>query len=286
MPPLALDIAVDEVTKDRSVLSPVRANQEVYKLLKDGVKVTYRAADDNEAVETVKIIDWEHPGENDFFLASQFWISGEYGRKRADLIGFVNGIPLLFIELKTSHKSLENAFKYNLSDYRDTIPQVFWYNAVIILSNGSKSRIGSMTAGWEHFAEWKKINDEGEEGRVSLETMIRGVCEPARFLDIVENFTLFSEAQGETDKTRCEESPVPRSQQGDFSRPADQREPREARSVLAHARFGQELLDGLLLAESLANAPRQLDVCHCHRQRGFGRPDLSELRLDGSGDRR
>jgi len=200
VPPLALDIAVDEVSKDRSVLSPVRANQEVYKLLKDGVKVTYRAADDNEAIETVKIIDWENPGENDFFLASQFWISGDYGRKRADLIGFVNGIPLLFIELKTSHKSLENAFKYNLSDYRDTIPQVFRYNAVIILSNGSKSRIGSMTAGWEHFAEWKKINDEGEEGRVSLETMIRGVCEPARFLDIVENFTLFSEARGETAK--------------------------------------------------------------------------------------
>jgi type I restriction enzyme R subunit len=200
VPPLALDIAVNEVTKERSILSPSRANQEVYKLLKDGVKVTYRAADDNETVETVKIIDWEHPGDNDFFLASQFWISGEYGRKRADLIGFVNGIPLLFIELKVSHKSLENAFKYNLSDYRDTIPQVFWYNAVIILSNGSKSRIGSMTAGWEHFAEWKKINDEGEEGRVSLETMIRGVSEPARFLDIVENFTLFSEAKGETAK--------------------------------------------------------------------------------------
>jgi type I restriction enzyme R subunit len=200
MPPLALDIAVDEVTKDRSVLSPVRANQEVYRLLKDGVKVIYRTADDNEAIETVTIIDWQNPGENNFFLASQFWISGEYGRKRADLIGFVNGVPLLFIELKTSHKSLENAFKYNLSDYRDTIPQVFWYNAVIILSNGSKSRIGSMTAGWEHFAEWKKINDEGEEGRVSLETMIRGVCEPAHFLDIVENFTLFSEAQGETKK--------------------------------------------------------------------------------------
>jgi type I restriction enzyme, R subunit len=200
VPPLALDVAVAEVTKDRSVLSPVRANQEVYKLLKDGVKVSYRAADDNEAVETVMIIDWQHPGENDFFLSSQFWISGEYGRKRADLIGFVNGIPLLFIELKTSHKSLENAFKYNLSDYRDTIPQIFWYNAVIVLSNGSKSRIGSMTAGWEHFAEWKKINEEGEEGRVSLETMIRGVCEPERLLDIVENFTLFSEAKGETAK--------------------------------------------------------------------------------------
>jgi type I restriction enzyme, R subunit len=196
VPPTALNLALEEFTRDRSILSPVRANQEVYKLLRDGIKVTFRTSNDNEAIETVKIIDWNEPSNNDFFLASQFWISGEYGRKRADLIGFVNGVPLLFIELKASHKILENAYKYNLSDYRTTIPQVFWYNGVIVLSNGSKSRIGSITAGWEHFSEWKKINDEGEEGRVSLETMIRGVCEPARFLDIAENFTLFEEKGG------------------------------------------------------------------------------------------
>jgi type I restriction enzyme R subunit len=100
VPPLALDLAVDEITKDRSVLSPVRANQEIYKLLKEGVRITYRAPDgDEDRTETVTIIDWSQPRNNDFFLASQFWISGEYGRKRADLIGFVNGIPLLFIEL-------------------------------------------------------------------------------------------------------------------------------------------------------------------------------------------
>jgi type I restriction enzyme R subunit len=196
----AIDIAVTEITKDRSVLSPVRANQEVYQLLKDGVKVTYRTDDDEEAIEVVKIIDWETPENNDFFLASQFWISGDYGKKRADLLGFVNGIPLVFIELKASHKSLENAYKHNLSDYKTTIPQLFWYNAVIILSNGSKSKIGSMTAGWEHFAEWKKITDEGEEGVVSLETIVRGVCDKTRLLDLVENFTIFSEAKGETAK--------------------------------------------------------------------------------------
>jgi len=196
----AADLTVAELAKDRSVLSPVRANQEVYQLLKDGVKVTYRTDDEEEAIEVVKIIDWETPENNDFFLASQFWISGDYGRKRADLLGFVNGIPLLFIELKASHISLENSYKHNLSDYKTTIPQLFWYNAVIILSNGSKSKIGSVTAGWEHFAEWKKINDEGEEGVVSLETIIRGVCDKARLLDIVENFTIFSEAQGETAK--------------------------------------------------------------------------------------
>jgi len=198
--PLALDVAVEELSKDRSVLSPVRTNQEMFKLLRDGVKTCVRKHDGQESIEIVRVVDWDEPKNNDFFLASQLWISGDYGRKRADLIGFVNGLPLVFIELKASHKSLENAYKYNLSDYRTTIPQIFWHNALIILSNGSKSRIGSITAGWEHFAEWKKISDEGEEGIVSLETMIRGVCEPSHLLDLVENFTLYSEAERETAK--------------------------------------------------------------------------------------
>jgi type I restriction enzyme R subunit len=198
--PLAIDATVEEISKDRSILSLVRANQEIYKLLRDGVKVPVRKDDGQEIIEIVRVVDWDEPNNNDLFLASQFWISGDYGRKRADLVGFVNGMPLVFIELKASHKSLENAFKHNLSDYRTTVPQIFWHNAVIILSNGSKSRIGSITAGWEHFAEWKKINDEGEEGIVSLDTMIRGVCEPSRLLDLVENFTLFSEADADTAK--------------------------------------------------------------------------------------
>ncbi len=198
--PMAIDLAVEELGKDRSVLSPVCANQEIFKLLRDGVKVPVRKDDGQENIEIVRVVDWGEPKNNDFFLASQFWISGNYGRKRADLVAFLNGLPLVFVELKASHKSLENAYKYNLSDYRTTIPQIFWHNAVIILSNGSKSRIGSITAGWEHFAEWKKINDEGEEGIVSLDTVIRGICEPSRLLDLVENFTLYSEAEGETAK--------------------------------------------------------------------------------------
>src|SRR5690349_4617618 len=73
----ASELAVSEVTKDRSVLSPVRANQEVYQLLKDGVKVAYRTSDDEERIDVVRLIDWEEPTNNDFFLASQFWISGD-----------------------------------------------------------------------------------------------------------------------------------------------------------------------------------------------------------------
>jgi type I restriction enzyme R subunit len=199
--PVAIEIALDEIRKDRTAASPARANQVVYQLLKNGVKVTYKGTDDDEEkVETVRLIDWNEADNNDFFLASQLWISGDYGKKRADLVGFVNGIPLVFIELKASHKKLELAYEKNLSDYKDTIPQVFWYNAFVILSNGSKARIGSMTAGIEHFAEWKKIDDESESGLISLDTMIRGVCEKRKLLDFVENFTLFDERQGDLTK--------------------------------------------------------------------------------------
>ena len=194
----AIDLAIDELARDRNAMSPAQANREVYKLLKDGVKVAFQNDDGEETDETVRVIDWANPENNDFFLASQFWISSPNGiyKRRADLIGFVNGLPLVFIELKKSHGKIEHAYKHNLKDYRDTIPQVFWFNAIIILSNGAQAKIGSMTAGWEHFADWKRINTEGEQGVISLETLIRGTCEKNRLIDLIENFTLFDEARG------------------------------------------------------------------------------------------
>ena len=104
-------------------------------------------------------------------------------------------MPLVFIELKASHKQLENAYRDNLRDYKDTIPQLFWYNAFIILSNGSATRLGSLSAEWEHFNEWKRINAEGERGVISLDTVLRGVCDKTRLLDVVENFMLYTEGK-------------------------------------------------------------------------------------------
>lgn len=197
IPADVLEKAIEELTLDRSAMTMVQANRQVYELIKNGVTVTFNdPLTGKERSERVKVIDWNNPKNNDFLLVSQFWIMGEMYKRRADLIGFVNGLPLVFIELKTSHVSLKHAYDDNLRDYKETIPHLFWYNAFIILSNGSKSRIGSITAEWEHFAEWKKINDEGEEGIISLETMIRGTCDPARLLDIVENFVLFKEVRG------------------------------------------------------------------------------------------
>jgi type I restriction enzyme R subunit len=188
--------AIEELTRDRSRMSTVAVNREIYHLLKNGVRVPVPDPEgDGETVEVVRIVDWDNPANNDFLLCSQFWVTGEMHTRRADLVGFVNGLPLVLVELKAAHRRLETAFTGNLRDYKDTVPQLLWPNAVIILSNGSQSRMGSITAGWEHFAEWKKVDSEDEVGRVSLETMLR-VCEPKRLLDLVENFTLFQEAPG------------------------------------------------------------------------------------------
>jgi len=191
LPEESITLAIEELTKDRSTLNRTVANREIYTALCDGVKVSVRRDDGSEEQEVVKVIDFDNPNNNDFFLASQLWITGEMYKRRADLVGFVNGLPLIFIELKASHRRLKNAYDDNLTDYRDTIPQIFWHNAFIILSNGSKSKIGTITAQWEHFSEWKKINSEGEKGIVSLDTIIKGTCEKKRFIDLFENFILY-----------------------------------------------------------------------------------------------
>lgn len=197
LPSEAFAQATEELTRDRSRMSLVAANREIYTQIRDGVKVKIRDPENGgERHETVRVIDWDHSSKNDFLLVSQFWITGDMYTNRADLVGFVNGIPLLFIELKAAHRNLKTAFDNNLKHYKDTVPQLFWPNGFIVLSNGSESKVGSITGEWGHFADWKKINSEGEKGVISLETIIRGTCEPSRFLDLIENFILFMETKG------------------------------------------------------------------------------------------
>lgn len=194
-----VDAAIDEMVKDRSSLSLARANQEVYELLKYGIRIQTVNDKGEDVTEIIKVIDWNAPENNHFLLASQMWITGELHNRRPDLIGFVNGLPLILFELKKFTVNVKHAYDDNLSDYLDTIPQVFGYNAFVILSNGLESRIGTFNAPWEHFNEWKRIN-ERDEGKVSLDTIIRGTCEKHRFIDILEHFILFSEAQGKLTK--------------------------------------------------------------------------------------
>lgn len=201
-PAEALDLAREILLADRSSQSLAEANQDIHKLLKHGVKVTLKDDAGDDLIETVYLIDWNAPSENDWLAVQQFRLLSRDGlySKRADIVLFVNGIPLGFIELKASHRRVEDAYHGNFQDYKEAIPHLFWYNAFVILSNARRSRIGSLTAPWEHFGEWKRVGNEKEAGQISLETMLRGVCEPARLLDLVENFVLFKGAGGGAQK--------------------------------------------------------------------------------------
>jgi len=194
LPPEAISAAVDELTRDRSAMSLAGANREIYSLLKDGIKVSLPDHErGGQKTERVQVIDWQNPGANDFLLVGQFSVTGALYTCRPDLVGFVNGLPLVVIELKQPGVPARAAFDENLTHYKEQIPALFWFNGLLIASNGTDSRVGSLTADWDRFFEWKRIEREDEPRRVSLEVMIRGTCERMRLLDLVENFTLFSE---------------------------------------------------------------------------------------------
>jgi type I restriction enzyme, R subunit len=194
LPPEAISAAVDELTRDRSAMLLAAANREVYLLLKEGIKVSVPDRErGGQKTERLRVLDWESPEANDFLLVSQFSVTGALYTCRPDLVGFINGLPLVVIELKKPGVPARAAFDENLTHYKQEIPALLWFNALLIASNGTDSRVGSLTADWERFFEWKRIEREDEPRRVSLEVMIRGTCDKVRLIDIVENFTLFSE---------------------------------------------------------------------------------------------
>ena len=200
LPQEALDNAYYELTQNLSNKTPVAANKFIYVMLKNGVKVQFK---DNNGIDTediVRVLDFNKPDNNEFLLIRQFKISGEHYNCRADLILFVNGLPLVFIELKAAHKHIENAFYNNITHYKKEIPQVFWYNAFIIVSNGTDAKFGTITSKWEHFSDWKKIDDENDKGIISADILMKGMCSKKNLLDIIENFILFQDTKGGTIK--------------------------------------------------------------------------------------
>ncbi len=195
-----LNQAMDAITRDRSNLSLVKANQVIYKLLRDGVNVNVVGDNGDSWTELVKFFDFDNVENNNFLAVSQLWVVGEMYTRRPDVVLFVNGIPLLLLELKASHKSLVDAHRDNIRDYKDTIPKLFWYNMGIVISNGIENKFGSMTAEYEFFNEWKKEEREEDKPKTDLATMLSGVCNKVRMLDIFENYILFDEAKGEAKK--------------------------------------------------------------------------------------
>ncbi|MYD30508.1 MAG: type I restriction endonuclease subunit R [Nitrospira sp. SB0675_bin_23] len=199
LPDDAYDDAVRQITATAASQTIVTANREKYELMRDGVLVTFRNKKGEQVRERLRVFDFETPKNNDFLCVRELWIKGDLYRRRADIVGLVNGLPLLFIECKNVHRDLRAAFEENYSDYRDTIPHVFHHNAVVMFGNGEKAKIGSITSKWEHFHEWKRLAEE-EPGVVDMETLLKGVCDKRNFMDLIENFIFFDESSSEPKK--------------------------------------------------------------------------------------
>lgn len=199
LPDAAYDDAVRQLTATAASQDIVAANRDKYEMMRDRVPVTFRNDKGGQERKRLRVFDFDRPENNHFLCVRELWIRGDIYRRRADMVGFVNGLPLLFIECKNIHKNLKAGFEQNYADYRDTIPHLFHHNAVVMFGNGERAKIGSITGKWEHFHEWKRLAED-EPGAVNMETLLKGVCDKRNFLDIVENFILFDDSTGETRK--------------------------------------------------------------------------------------
>jgi type I restriction enzyme R subunit len=200
LPGSAIDDAIRQITVWDVSRSMVQHNRDFYRLLRGGVPVEYRDATGQRKSTRVRVIDFDNtPGANRFLAVRELKLTGRrtpnYNR-RADLVCFVNGLPLVFIELKAVYKNIRAGFDGNLRDYMDenVVAHAFHHNAFLVVSNGHNARYGSITSEWEHFNEWKRL-DEGDKGSVAAETLLNGMLAHERLLDIVENFILFDESK-------------------------------------------------------------------------------------------
>lgn len=182
-----------------STSSLLQVNEEKYFLIRDGIPVTVKKPNGQNETKKATVIDFHNPANNHFLAIKELKIHGDLYRRRTDIVGFVNGIPLLFVELKKNTVDVQNAYDDNYTDYQDTIPHLFYYNAFLMLSNGTEAKVGTLGSRYEFFHEWKRLAEE-DQGSVALETMLRGICKKENFLDLFENFILFDHSNGHTAK--------------------------------------------------------------------------------------
>ena len=205
IPKTAIDMGLGRLTDQRQAMSPIAANREIDGLIRDGIPVEFENQKGRKEHARLKVIDFNHPEKNDFLAVSQLWIRGDIYFRRPDVLLYINGLPLVFIELKNSNVKLKSAFDDNLTNYKHDIPQLFLTNAFCILSNARETRVGSFTAGWEYFFSWLRVEDEEEKvdrkkvqsDGTSLEYAAAGLCNPIKLLDFIENFIIY---QKETQK--------------------------------------------------------------------------------------
>lgn len=188
LPAAALDEAVRSMSRHDFTRSLLQHNQDFHKFIRDGVPVSYRDAWGVLREVRARVMDFRHPANNRFLAVRELKLTGlrtpGYNR-RADLVCFVNGLPLVFIELKAVYRNIRSGLEGNLRDYMDenVIAHAFHHNAFLIVSNGHRARYGSITSTWEHFAEWKRL-DEADKGSVEAEALLNGMLAHDRLLDL------------------------------------------------------------------------------------------------------
>jgi type I restriction enzyme R subunit len=205
LPAAAIEEAIEKLTRHDFTRSLLQQNQEFYRFIRDGVPVSYRDERGQTRSERARVIDFRDPKNNRFLVVRELKLTGlrtpNYNR-RADLVCFVNGLPLVFIELKAVYKNIRAGFDENLRDYLDenVIAHAFHHNALLVVSNGHRARYGTITSDWDHFFEWKR-NDEKDRGTVEAQALLEGMLAKDRLLDLVESFILFDASKpGATSK--------------------------------------------------------------------------------------
>ena len=195
--------AAATLTANRSTLSLYEANREFYQLLTRGIEVKTTTAQGRDELRTVRVLDFNHPDQNEFVVVSQLWIESETGaERRPDLLLYINGLPLIFIELKRSDKPLQNAYDDNLVRYRDLIRQLFVPNVACVLSNGAEAKVGAYNAKFRFFKDWLRVVEDKDNAAPlskktiqandkSLEHLLLSFCPKATLLDYIENFVLY-----------------------------------------------------------------------------------------------
>lgn len=176
----------------------VEQNKKFYELLRDGVPIENRNENGEMVSRTAKIFNYDEPGKNFFVAVREFWMTSRIDKEnmRADLIGFVNGIPLLFTEFKRVDIDVKTAYLDNYKRSIEHFPYLFYYNAFSILSNGEEAKMGTIGALFKFFSEWKRKteDDDVDEAEPQMHIMIEGTCNKTSFMDLFENFIIFDKS--------------------------------------------------------------------------------------------
>lgn len=258
IPEEAIERALKELCDQRQAQSMVAANREVDGLIRDGIKTEFEDQNGQFREERIRVIDFKDPNSphNKFLVVTQLWIkstgaTARAGFRRPDVLLYVNGLPLVFVELKNSNVKLRIAYDENLTNYKNDIPQLFLTNVLCVLSNGIETRLGSLTAEWEYYFHWLRPDDEKEkikrqqirDDATSAERFLAGLCSREKLLDYVENFVIYYK---ETQKIIAQNHQFIGVNKGFDKIPSAQGIRRTFGRLLAYPGFREEFLNDIL----------------------------------------